>query len=138
MQQNQKPPAKVTLQKYIRIAVNFSDLGLDAMKDVTYLNGRPKGHPDFKLYNHKRLTLKMCNRDELHQMEGPRQEVYIYRLAKQVQLPAYTLTYFNTENMIRGGILSCLLTYMSGGFASLFFSSLHTLVHFFPFSLVLS
>lgn len=50
--------------------------------DVSYLNNRSKSHPDLKLYDQKRVTLKMITRAEFHTMNGQEQEVYIYRLAR--------------------------------------------------------
>lgn len=75
-------PARATVLKYVKIAVNFTDLGLAAMKDVSYLNGRPTSHPDHKLFDFKRVTLKMICREEFQQMNANEQEVYVFRLAK--------------------------------------------------------
>ncbi|CAN0347917.1 unnamed protein product, partial [Ectocarpus sp. 6 AP-2014] len=42
----QTPPAKATLTKYVTMALKFTEEGLEALTDVTYLNGRPTSHPD--------------------------------------------------------------------------------------------
>lgn len=81
-QQEEKPPVNKTLTKYINIATNFKEAALDAFLDLSYLNGRDDKHPDRKLFDHNRVTLKMIGRPEFLAMNGQEQEVYIYRLAR--------------------------------------------------------
>lgn len=71
------------------MAVGLDNLGLKAMEDVTYLNGRAHNHADHKLFKAKKLTIKMMARDVFHKMSGQEQEAYVYRLAltRYVQLP---------------------------------------------------
>lgn len=70
------------MQKYVKLALGFSELAIEALKDVTYLNGRPAHHPDHKTFDYKRVTLKLVCRDEFHKMNQFEQEAYVYRLAK--------------------------------------------------------
>lgn len=77
MQIGQTPPSRPTVVKYLKMALQITDLGLDAMLDVTHLDGRPEGHADYKLYDHKRLTVKMINRPVFLEMGDEEQEVYI-------------------------------------------------------------
>ncbi|CAM9839121.1 unnamed protein product, partial [Laminaria digitata] len=53
------------------------------MKDVTYLDNREKGHPDFTTFEsaRARVTLKMLVRPEFQEATEAQQEVYILRLA---------------------------------------------------------
>lgn len=83
-QMKQTPPAKATLTKYVTMALKFTEEGLEAFKDVTYLNGRPTSHPDHKLFDYKRVTIKMVTRDQFYEMNGCEQEAYVFRLAKYV------------------------------------------------------
>eukprot|EP00752_Nemacystus_decipiens_P003967 g3633.t1 len=82
--QNQKLklPAPQTIRKYVDIALNLKPFGLEALKDVTFLPGRPKEHSDRTQLNHKRVTLKLFERKEFQKMNQWEQAVYIYRLAK--------------------------------------------------------
>lgn len=81
-QQSQTPPASATLKKWIGLALNLTDFGLEALKDVSYLNGRDSKHPDRKNLDFKRVTLKLLCRQEFHNMSKWEQGVYIYRLAR--------------------------------------------------------
>lgn len=56
------------------------------MMDVTYLNDRDKGHPDFATFKGVRthVTLKMLARPEFQNATETQQEIYILRLARQV------------------------------------------------------
>ncbi|CAN0414930.1 unnamed protein product [Pylaiella littoralis] len=80
--QSLSPPAPATLKKWICLSLKITDLGLDAMKDVSYLPGRGPKHPDHKVLDHKRVTLKMLCRERFHDMNPYEQEVYVFRLAK--------------------------------------------------------
>lgn len=82
IQQQLHAPAKATVAKYIKMGLSFTNLGLEAMKDVTYLNGRDPKHADHTTFDHKRVTLKMITRNEFYEMNGHEQEVYVFRIAK--------------------------------------------------------
>lgn len=88
LQAGRKSPSKATLLKYVKIATSFKEAGLEAMKDVTYLNDREKGHSDFNTFGKARahVTLKMLVRPEFQEATEVQQEVYILRLARQVHL----------------------------------------------------
>lgn len=81
-QQSQTPPASPTLKKWISLALNVTDYGLDALKDVSFLPGRDSKHPDRKSLDFKRVTLKLVCREEFQKMNKWEQAVYVYRLAK--------------------------------------------------------
>lgn len=53
---------------------------LRALKDISGLLPGPV-HPPGK-YEHAKVSVKMINRPQFHEMSGPAQEVYVYRLAK--------------------------------------------------------
>ena len=84
---DRKPPSRAALLKYVKIATSLKDPALLAMKDVTYLSNREKGHSDFTTFGNARahVTLKMLVRPGFQQATKIQQEeVYILRLARQV------------------------------------------------------
>ncbi|CAM9584559.1 unnamed protein product, partial [Ectocarpus fasciculatus] len=76
------PPAPATVAKHLKIAVNFTEVGLAAMMDVTYLNNRGPKHQDHQAFDHKKLTKKMLERQEFLDMNANQQEVYVLRIAR--------------------------------------------------------
>eukprot|EP00904_Undaria_pinnatifida_P010111 jgi/Undpi1/622/HiC_scaffold_10.g04086.m1 len=79
---DRKPPSRAALLKYVKIATSLKDPALLAMKDVTYLSNREKGHSDFTTFGNARahVTLKMLVRPEFQQATKIQQEeVYILR-----------------------------------------------------------
>ena len=56
MQADRNPPSRATLLKYVKIATSFKEAALLAMKDVTYLNTREKGHSDFTFGDARRAA----------------------------------------------------------------------------------
>lgn len=70
----------ITLNKYVKISVNFAVRGLDALRDVTDLSNRSKQHADRKSLDFKRTSLRCISREPFLQLSAVQQEAFIYRL----------------------------------------------------------
>lgn len=71
----------LTVADWIELCTILKNLGLQALHDMILLPDMARGHPDRKVFVHKRVTLKSQPREPFMKLLLIEQDTYTYRTA---------------------------------------------------------